>query len=33
MWAFKGQPLYTFVDDKVAGDVTGDNKDGFKVAI
>jgi predicted lipoprotein with Yx(FWY)xxD motif len=33
MWAFKGHPLYTFLDDKKAGDVTGDNKDGFKVAI
>ena len=33
MWAFKGHPLYTFLDDKAAGDVTGDNKDGFKVAI
>ncbi len=33
MWAFKGHPLYTFLDDKAAGDVTGNNKDGFKVAI
>jgi predicted lipoprotein with Yx(FWY)xxD motif len=33
MWAFKGHPLYTFFDDKVADDVTGDSKDGFKVAI
>ena len=33
MWAFKGHPLYTFLDDKAAGDVTGDNKDNFKVAI
>lgn len=33
MWAFKGHPLYTFLDDKKAGDITGDNKDGFKVAI
>ena len=33
MWAFKGHPLYTFLDDKKAGDVTGNNKDGFKVAI
>ena len=33
MWAFKGHPLYTFLDDKAAGDVTGDHKDGFKVAI
>ena len=31
MWAFKGHPLYTFVDDKKAGDVTGDNKDGFHI--
>ena len=27
MWAYKGHPLYTFIDDKKAGDVTGDNKD------
>ena len=33
MWAFKGHPLYTFLDDKKAGDITGNNKDGFKVAI
>jgi predicted lipoprotein with Yx(FWY)xxD motif len=33
MWAFKGHPLYTFLDDKAAGDVTGDHKDGLKVAI
>ena len=33
MWAYEGHPLYTFLDDKKAGDVTGDNKDGFKVAI
>jgi len=33
MWAFKGQPLYTFLDDKAPGDVTGNNKDGFKIAI
>ena len=32
MWAFKGHPLYTFIDDKKAGDVTGDNKDGFHLA-
>ena len=32
MWAYKGHPLYTFVDDKKAGDVTGDNKDGFHLA-
>ena len=33
MWAFKGHPLYTFLNDKAAGDVTGNNQDGFKVAI
>ena len=33
MWAYEGHPLYTFLDDTKAGDVTGDNKDGFKVAI
>jgi predicted lipoprotein with Yx(FWY)xxD motif len=33
MWAYEGHPLYTFLDDKKAGDITGDNKDGFKVAI
>ena len=33
MWAFKGQPLYTFVDDKKAGDVTGDNVDGFHIVM
>ncbi len=32
MWAYKGHPLYTFVEDKKAGDVTGDNKDGFHLA-
>jgi predicted lipoprotein with Yx(FWY)xxD motif len=32
MWAYKGHPLYTFVDDKKPGDVTGDNKDGFHLA-
>ena len=31
MWAYEGHPLYTFVDDKKAGDVTGDNKDGFHI--
>lgn len=31
MWAYKGHPLYTFLDDKKAGDVTGDNKDGFHI--
>ena len=33
MWAYEGHPLYTFLDDKKAGDITGDNKDGFKVAV
>ena len=33
MWAFKGQPLYTFVDDKKAGDVSGDNVDGFHIVM
>lgn len=32
MWAYEGHPLYTFVDDKKAGDVTGDNVDGFHLA-
>ena len=32
MWAYEGHPLYTFVDDKKAGDVTGDGKDGFHLA-
>ena len=31
MWAHEGKPLYTFVDDKKAGDVTGDNVDGFHI--
>ncbi|MGB8314799.1 MAG: hypothetical protein WCE69_09970 [Aestuariivirga sp.] len=33
MWAYKGHPLYTFVDDKKAGDVTGDNVDGFHIVM
>ena len=33
MWAFKGHPLYTFVDDKKPGEVTGDGKDGFHLAM
>ena len=33
MWAYEGHPLYTFVDDKKAGDVTGDNKDGFHIVM
>jgi len=32
MWAYDGMPFYLFVDDKKAGDVTGDGKDGFHVA-
>ena len=32
MWAYKGHPLYTFVDDKKPGDVTGDGQDGFHLA-
>ena len=32
MWAYKGHPLYTFIDDKKPGAVTGDNKDGFHLA-
>ena len=32
MWAYDGMPFYRFVDDKKAGDVTGDGKDGFHVA-
>ena len=32
MWAYDGHPLYLFVDDKKAGDVTGDGKDDFHVA-
>ena len=32
MWAYKGHPLYTFVDDKKKGQVTGDGKDGFHLA-
>ena len=27
-WAYKGQPLYTYVDDKAPGDVTGEGEDG-----
>ena len=25
-WAYKGNPLYTFVNDKASGDVTGDGR-------
>ena len=32
MWAYDGKPLYLFVDDKKAGQVTGDGKDGFHLA-
>jgi predicted lipoprotein with Yx(FWY)xxD motif len=28
MWAYEGKPLYTFADDKKAGEVTGDGKGG-----
>jgi predicted lipoprotein with Yx(FWY)xxD motif len=33
MWAYEGHPLYTFVDDKKPGEVTGDNVDGFHVVM
>lgn len=26
MWAYEGKPLYTYAEDKKAGDVTGDGK-------
>lgn len=32
-WALYGRPLYTFVDDKEAGEVRGDNIDGFHLAM
>ena len=32
MWAYDGHPLYTFADDKTAGQVTGDGVDGFHLA-
>lgn len=28
MWAYEGHPLYTFINDKKAGEVTGDGKGG-----
>ena len=28
MWAYDGKPLYTYIDDKKAGDVTGEGKGG-----
>lgn len=33
MWAYEGHPLYTFVDDTKAGDVTGDGVNGFHIAM
>ena len=33
MWAYKGHPLYTFLEDKRPGQVTGDGKDGFHLAM
>ena len=32
MWAYDGQPLYLFAQDKKPGDVTGDGMGGFHVA-
>lgn len=32
MWAYKGHPLYTFVDDKKPGQVAGDGVDDFHLA-
>jgi predicted lipoprotein with Yx(FWY)xxD motif len=32
MWAYKGLPLYLFVDDKKPGQVTGDGVDDFHLA-
>jgi predicted lipoprotein with Yx(FWY)xxD motif len=32
MWAYKGHPLYTCVDDKKPGQVTGDGVDDFHLA-
>jgi predicted lipoprotein with Yx(FWY)xxD motif len=28
MWAYEGKPVYTFIGDKAAGEVTGDGKGG-----
>ena len=28
MWAYEGHPLYTYVEDKAPGEVTGDGKGG-----
>ena len=28
MWAYDGHPLYTFINDKAAGDIKGDGKGG-----
>jgi predicted lipoprotein with Yx(FWY)xxD motif len=28
MWAYEGKPLYTYVEDKKAGDMTGEGKGG-----
>lgn len=33
MWALKGKPLYTYAGDKAAGEVMGDNLNGFHLAM